>query len=148
MKKSKTTNLVSLFLGFILLSACSGPDSGPFAGSTVEERQMARESFTKLFHDLDQDDDGYVYLSEFKESKVDLFRQRDIDGNRVIEQHELPGDSNTIHVLPYDLDGDGTVTKEEFIKYYRQLFENHIDLSGRGKVSLDDFLSAFGLAKK
>jgi len=146
MKQSKTNIVISFLLGFILLSACSGPDTGPFAGSSDEVRQMARESFTKLFHDLDQDGDGYLYLSEFKDSKVALFRKIDTDGDRVIEPHELPGDSSTIHVLPYDLDGDGSVDKEEFKEYYRQLFENYLDRSGRGKVSLKEFLSAFGLA--
>jgi Ca2+-binding EF-hand superfamily protein len=145
------TILVSAFVFNIGCGSSSTNDAqgytwtDSYAISSDAERATFRESYADLFNAMDFNSDGVVSKEEFLDLMVQKFQEKDQNNDRVLEQSDFTEEENTFFVIPYDQDGDGIATKEEYLAYYTKIFNESLDKNSSGSFTLEDFLEIFGL---
>jgi len=139
---------VPVILLLVFLGGCSGGSSGeePIARLSEEDRSEVSASLLEMFDAMDANQDGYLSKAEAKVFFDARFEEKDTNNDQMIEQSDLTDDPNTTYIIPYDQDGDGVATREEYDTYYRNVFHTHLDQNGDGKVSKEEFVEAFGLS--
>jgi len=139
---------ISIIICLTFLGACGGGSSGevPLQRLSEDDRSEVVTSLLEMFDAMDANKDGYLTEAEANVFFDARFNEKDANGDQLIEQSDLTDSPNTTYVIPYDQDGDGVTTREEYDAHYRSVFHDHLDQNGDGKVSKEEYLEAFGLS--
>jgi Ca2+-binding EF-hand superfamily protein len=128
----------------LLAIAISGLSASAIAGYG-----HGQDKFIQFF---DDNQDGTVTIDEFNESAKARFKRMDMDGNGQVTDQEFEqyvqsrrADHRQRYVSRIDRNGDGKVSKEEFIAHNTQMAErkfSYMDKDSDGLVSSDEFDTA------
>ena len=127
----------------VLLIAC--------ASATAQMRQGSGE----LFEQADTNNDGSISRDEFRAARAAKFSKRDQNSDGYIDAADMPkraanrpraSEAFTAMLKQFDSDGDGKVTKEEFIEGAMPLFDK-ADSDHNGILDAKELASAKAAAK-
>ena len=154
--------LVALALGGAAFAGCGsdGPtatdDSGPSATTADTSIDAAGSAtlvafLTTEFEDDDSDGDGTLDQAEITTSIEGDFEDSDVTGDGVVTiddvQKELDdtgggtADQPLDWYMPYDADGDGTITVEEYTTTVMADVMAPMDTDSSGTISLDEAIA-------
>lgn len=129
------------------LSGCGGDRNqqsvlGPM---TNEQWGTIRTGYIELFQNLDTNGDGFLSKAEYDAAHNSTFVLHDRDQNSVVELGAISDDQNKLYVSAPDMNGDGVIERAEHDQYHDRHFHDYLDLSGDGRLSLEEFLAVLGL---
>lgn len=103
----------------------------------------------KFMKRFDTNQDGTVTQEEFDQVLTQRFKKMDIDGNGTVSRSEFrqytqtrQADRKKRYYKTVDANGDGQISKEEYLENKRQLAERHytkMDKDGDGVVSVQEY---------
>ena len=145
-KKGKSvTALVLATATLLLLGACS-QSSAPNADERAER-------LTGYFNDADLNSNGFIERSEIDAAADAEFDALDYNNDGVVtiediynDEQAYPEDFDELervldvsHHLPYDLNGDGVITRAEFRSYLETELIAKMDTNGDGRISFAEY---------
>ena len=136
---------VFILAAAVLLSACSD--------SSVPAADERAERLTGYFNEADLNSNGFIERFEIDAAADAEFDALDYNNDGVVtiediynDEQAYPEDFDELervldvsHHLPYDLNGDGVITRAEFRSYLETELIARMDTNGDGRISFAEY---------
>lgn len=143
--RRSTTTFIFIVLTAALLASCSQP-----AAPTPTPDPERTERYTAYFNEADINGDGIVDEAEIDAVAAVDFDAMDFNDDRVVtiedvhneaqgEPEDAARNLDLASHLPYDGDGDGGITPQEYEAYLDAELLAKMDKTGDGQIGFDEY---------